>query len=507
MKSNMEKELLEGEYWWGGIVQDGIYMPYKEINFMRDLNKEQLYNQSSPLLLSNKGRYIWSETPFSYSFHDNKITLDSGDEIIFSEGYGDLRGAFLHASRSYFPSDGRITDSLLFTAPQYNTWIEMMYEPTQEKVLAYAKSIIDNSMAPGVLIIDDNWQEDYGVWRFHPGRFPEPDVMIDKLHKMGFKVMLWVCNFISADSLTSRIAHNHGYLVKNMDGDPAIAKWWNGYSTMLDITNEEAVNWFKEQLNVLMQKQGVDGFKFDAGDLDQFRDDFICSKVTDGLKYSEKWAQIGLTYSLNEYRACWKMGGKPLAQRLSDKNHSWEVKGGLGSLISNGLAQGLLGYAFTCPDMIGGGEYKDFLDIENIDQKLIVRNAECAALFPMMQFSIAPWRVLDEIHLAICVEMAKLHQKFGGKILELAKEASVSGEPIIRPMEYVFPHKGYEKINDQFMLGDNILVAPVIIKGAVTKNVVFPEGVWVGDDNSIVNGPCTLLVEAPLERLPWYEKQ
>ena len=60
MKSNLEKELLEGEYWWGGIVQDGIYMPYNEINFTRDLNKEQLYNQSSPLLLSDKGRYIWS---------------------------------------------------------------------------------------------------------------------------------------------------------------------------------------------------------------------------------------------------------------------------------------------------------------------------------------------------------------------------------------------------------------------------------------------------------------
>ena len=319
--------------------------------------------------------------------------------------------------------------------------------------------------------------------------------------------MLWVCNFISADSLTSRIIDSNGYLVKDKNGYPAIAKWWNGYSTMLDLTNEDAVHWFKEQLDCLMHEYGVDGFKFDAGDLEHFKDDFVCSKPIGGPGYSEKWAGIGIGYSLNEYRACWKMGGKPLAQRLSDKNHSWEVKGGLGSLIPGGLAQGLLGYAFTCPDMIGGGEYKDFLEIKNIDQELIVRNAECAALFPMMQFSIAPWRVLDETSLKICTGMAKLHQKFGEKILDLAKEASISGEPIIRHMEYVFPHKGYEQIKDQFMLGDDILVAPVLVKGAVTKKVVFPEGVWIGDDNSTVKGPCTITVDAPLSRLPWYEKQ
>ncbi|AMK50501.1 hypothetical protein LF65_06905 [Clostridium beijerinckii] len=67
-----------------------------------------------------------------------------------------------------------------------------------------------------------------------------------------------------------------------------------------------------------------------------------------------------------------------------------------------------------------------------------------------MQFSVAPWRVLDEVHLKLCVEMPQLHQKFGERILQLAKEASMTGEPIIRHMDYAFPDNGYKKINDQF---------------------------------------------------------
>lgn len=506
-KNNYRLELLDGEYWWGGAVQDGIFMPYRDENRKRNLLKEQRGNQCAPFLLSSKGRYLWSEEAFTFEFTDNSLQICALGDVILEEGHGNLRGAFRHASSRYFPADGRHPDELLFTNPQYNTWIEMMYEPTQEKVLSYAQGILDNGMPPGVLAIDDNWQEDYGVWNFHPGRFHDPKAMIDRLHEMGFKVMLWVCNFISADSLTGRMLEKKEYLVKNTAGRPAIAHWWNGYSLMLDVTKEEAVNWLKEQLDKLMEDYGVDGFKFDSGDAEHLEEDFICRKAVNGNEYSRLWAQIGLDYPLNEYRACWKMGGKPLAQRLSDKNHSWSMENGLGSLIPNGLAQGLLGYAFHCPDMIGGGEYLNFLQNSNsLDMDLIVRNAECAAFFPMMQFSVAPWRVLDEEHLKICVEMAKLHQRFGEKILKLAKDTATNGEPVIRPLEYVFPGSGFEKIIDQFMLGDDILVAPVLKKGDTQKKIVFPEGTWRGDDDRVVGGPCTLVVEAPLERLPWYQR-
>lgn len=383
----------------------------------------------------------------------------------------------------------------------------MMYEPTQDKVLAYAKSIIDNGMPPGVLMIDDNWQEDYGVWNFHPGRFPDPETMVTTLHEMGFKVMLWVCNFISPDSLTFRKLWELGFLVKDGNLKPALGEWWNGYSAMLDVTSQEAVTWFHNELKVLIEQFGIDGFKLDSGDISHYREDFVCSKPCTANEYSEEWAKLGLNYTLNEYRACWKLGGQPIVQRLCDKMHSWRLDNGLGSLIPNGLAQGLLGYAFTCPDMIGGGEYQNFLENSlQLDEELIVRNAQCAALFPMMQFSVAPWRVLSKENLAYCVEAAKLHESLGEEIIELARNASVTGEPIIRHMEYVCPGKGYENIKDQFMLGDNILAAPVLQKGAAVKRIVFPDGVWEDTDGNHIQGPCTCEVPAPISKLPWYRR-
>lgn len=198
-----------------------------------------------------------------------------------------------------------------------------------------------------------------------------------------------------------------------------------------------------------------------------------------------------------------EMGGQPLAQRLRDKRHDWED---LKLLIPGIIAQGLMGYQFTCPDMIGGGEYGSFLDLKTIVEELIVRSAQCSALMPMMQFSVAPWRILDKENIEICKEMADLHYKMGGEILKLAKESAFSGEPIVRNMEYVFPHEGYSEIKDQFMLGNDILVAPVLEKNTYSREIVFPSGKWLGDDESIVLGPCTIKVEAPIDRLPWYRK-
>ncbi|WP_258168579.1 glycoside hydrolase family 31 protein [Paenibacillus sp. AR247] len=222
---------------------------------------------------------------------------------------------------------------------------------------------------------------------------------------------------------------------------------------------------------------------------------------------TEAWARLGLRYAFNEYRACWKLAGQPLVQRLSDKNHSWG-NDGLASLIPNGLAQGLIGYAFNCPDMVGGGQYEDLIRPDfKVDAELFVRYAQCSALFPMMQFSTAPWRVLDEAHLNLCIEAATLHCRMGDEIAALARHAAETGEPIMRHMAYVFPKGDFEQITDQFMLGDDILVAPVLQKGATTRTIAFPSGTWYGDDGSHVTGPCVIEVDAPLSRLPWYRRE
>jgi alpha-glucosidase (family GH31 glycosyl hydrolase) len=144
--------------------------------------------------------------------------------------------------------------------------------------------------------------------------------------------------------------------------------------------------------------------------------------------------------------------------------------------------------------------------MRTVDQELVVRSAQVSALMPMMQFSVAPWRVLDAPHAEICKRMSLLHAELGPEILRLAQESAQTGEPIVRPLAYAYPDAGYEKIKDEFLLGADILVAPVLSRNARTRTIVFPHGTWKGDDGSTVVGPKTVDIQAPLERLPWYRR-
>ncbi|PYI53949.1 glycoside hydrolase family 31 protein [Paenibacillus flagellatus] len=503
----LEIPVSAGEYWWGGSVAEGQHMPYGGKPIQVDLSVDLNANQGCPLLLSNRGSYVWSEEPFAFRVENGTLIVESrGGDLIRSDGHGSLRGAYLHASRTYFPPAGELPERLLFTAPQYNLWIELMYEPTQDKVLRYARDVLAAGMAPGVIMIDDNWHEPYGTWEFHSGRFPDPKAMTDELHALGFRVMLWVCPFVSPDSMTFRELEPQGVLLKDKDGQTALRRWWNGVSAVLDCTNEAAVRWIWDRLDRLQREYGIDGFKFDAGDLPFYEPDDRTAVPAGRNAQCEAWAKVGLRYRLNEYRACWKLAGQPLVQRLKDKNHRWDGNG-LASLIPEGIAQGLLGYSFVCPDMIGGGSYLDFTDEARLDPELFVRYAQCSALFPMMQFSAAPWRVLSGEYAACCIEAARLHAELGEEIAALAEQCAASGEPMLRHMAYEFPEAGLEEAADQFMLGGDILVAPVVTKGARSRTVAFPAGTWLGDDGSVVQGPARLEVEAPLSRLPWYRKQ
>ena len=498
--------LNNGEGWWGGVVVDGPLMPFGKYEYKHDLYGDVKENQGSPVLISNSGRYIWCDEPFRFEFNNDTLKVFSDlSQIQTGKAGNSLRDAYMFVSQNFFPPQGKIPEALLFTSPQYNTWIELTYNQNEEDILNYAQAIIDNGFPPGVIMIDDNWQEDYGTWNFKAAKFSDPKKMIGRLHTLGFKVMLWVCPFVSADSPNYRfLEEKNAFLMEdNEDRRPAIIRWWNGASALLDFTNPFAEKWFIDQLKYLIENFDIDGFKFDAGDPNFYTGKIISNEPITPNEHSELFAKIGLEFPLNEYRACWKMGGQPLAQRLRDKRHDWED---LKLLIPGIIAQGLMGYQFTCPDMIGGGEYGSFLNIKTIDEELIVRSAQCSALMPMMQFSVAPWRILNKENNEICRKMADLHKKMGGEILKLAKESSVSGEPIVRNMEYVFPHEGYSEIKDQFMLGNDILVAPVLDKNTYSREINFPSGKWLGDDESIVSGPCKIKVEVPINRLPWYRK-
>ena len=499
---------LESEYWWGGAVGYGAQMPYLKPVQEFDLGLQNRNNQIVPLFVSSKGRYIWSDLPFSFEVDSNNLTVRSHYEKMEPVTAGKtLREAYLSACSAHFPPSGIIPDELFFTMPQYNTWIELIYDQNQEDILDYARAIIENGFPAGILMIDDNWQKYYGNFEFKPDRFPDPGGMVDELHGMGFKVMVWVCPFVSPDSPEYRMLAAKGYLLREKGTDrPAVIRWWNGASACYDLANPQAAEYLVARLRETQERYGVDGFKFDGGDNGFYDPSKIGSYMENVLPvdHTMAWARLGLDFPFNEYRACWRMGGQPLAQRLGDKNYSWSA---VGSLIPEMTAAGLLGYAYVCPDMIGGGQFSSFLGIkaDEFDQELIVRSAQVHALMPMMQFSVAPWRILDEGNLAIVREAALLHEKMGGYILECARESSRTGEPIVRHMEYSFPGEGFGECKDQYMLGRRYMAAPVVTPGN-SREVRFPRGRWKDDTGKIYRGGRTVTFYVPSGRILYFER-
>lgn len=503
--------IKQGEKWFGGAVNDAHLMPFTD-GYKLNLYGDTRGNQAAPLLVSTKGRFIWSEEPFMFTVNGGKLTISETHAALFIDSSAkDLQSAFKLAAKRFFPSKGKLPDTLLFAKPQYNTWIELVYNQNQKDIISYAKAIIDNGFPPGVLMIDDNWADYYGRFDFRADRFTNATAMVDSLHAMGFKVMLWVSPFVSPDTEVYRELLAKRLLLFDNGGNvnlawdkadkPAIISWWNGYSSVLDFTNPQAKEWFTGRLNYMVKTYHLDGFKLDAGDADFYPANALSYKKATPDEHSRLWGEIGLSFPLNEYRAMWKMGGEPLVERLRDKQHTWVD---LQKLIPHITTAGLLGYQFTCPDMIGGGEFGSFIGKDKLDEQLIVRSAQCSALMPMMQFSVAPWRVLSKQNLAAVKKAVVLRAKYTPYILQLAKASAQSGEPIVRSIEYQFPNQGLTDVKGQFMLGSKYLVAPVTAKEN-TKTVYLPKGIWLSDEGKKIKGPLTLKTEVAADRLPVFE--
>ena len=519
-------KMQSGEKWWGLCNDFGREMPFTEkTSFSCDLRLNNYSHQTLSLLCSDKGRVVWCDESVGVKISGGEIRLESdrGEITVKNDAGHNLAEAFRYASKTWFPPTGENPELLYFSAPQYNTWIELTYHQNEKDILAYAKSMLDNGLPPGIFMIDDTWQLDYGEWYFDARRFSDPKGMMDKLHAMGYKVLLWMCPFVSMDSPAfRRIAFGRnpddvkGYPVKGgfllspkATGvprvSPAAVPWWNGYSALLDFTHPNAVAWFTEQLERLVKDYGADGFKFDGGSVEFYsgvRGKFLAhDENVSPTAQSALYGNFAVKYKGSEYRNGFGFAGKPVIMRLHDKDHSWSA---LRRLVPDMLAAGFVGCPFICPDMIGGGEWTAFLPGAPFDPELFIRSAQIHALCPMMQISASPWRVLSKEHQRIFKQTVELRQKFAPRFVELAKESHKTGEPMMRNMEYCFPALGYHDIKNQFMMGEDLLVAPVLEKGAMSRKVVLPPGRWLGDDGRTFDGPASITVETPLARLPHF---
>ena len=229
---------------------------------------------------------------------------------------------------------------------------------------------------------------------------------------------------------------------------------------------------------------GVSSFKFDAGETNWIP---YRSKSTKPMAnpntYTTLYAELAYKADMKirhqEVRAAVNSQHLPVFVRMMDKDSNWGYKNGLKTLIPHVLTFGLIGYPFVLPDMIGGNAYSGYITgTVYPDRELFIRWLEATVFMPSLQFSVTPW-LYDEEVVEITKKMVALHEKYAPVIIELAKDCVTSGAPINRPLWWLDPEdETCQTIDSEFLLGNDILVAPVLDKGATCRHIYLPVGEW-----------------------------
>ena len=404
-------------------------------------------------------------------------------------------------------------------APIWTTWAKFKHGVDQAKTLAFAREIRANGLDGSVMEIDDKWQSAYGDLDFDAKKFPDPKGMVEELHAMGFAVTLWVMPFVEENSEAYEEGKDRGYFVgtRNVSMSSSTKfpsqrargffKWWNTPPVVaLDVTNDEAVEWFVERLERLRSTCGIDGFKFDAGEPCFLPRKFSTRRpLTHPSEYTRGWIErVASRFELAEVRTGHQTQGVGVLTRMGDRFSEWGNGNGLRSLIPTLLTSAVMGYPFCLPDMIGGNAYFG----RRPDRELMTRWAQLNALMPAMQFSIAPWDAGEDVAEMIRDVMA-LRGEMVEEIVRLSRASCDALEPICAPLWWLDPKDPNTfGVADQFALGRDVVVAPVVVPGARTRDVYLPEGLWVearDRDGEVYVGRAWLRdVHVPLEKLPCF---
>ncbi|MCM3731150.1 DUF4968 domain-containing protein [Fictibacillus nanhaiensis] len=336
------------------------------------------------------------------------------------------------------------------------------------------------------------------------GKWPNPKAMADEVHNNGMKLILWQVP----------IQKNTPYAYQQKDNDEAYMlsqnyavgdgkggayrlplDSWFGNSLLLDFTNQSATNWWMSKRAYLFDGIGIDGFKTDGGEMvwgrnttfsngkkgDEMRNqypneyiraynDFAHSKKSDSLTFS----RAGTTGS-QKYQVYWS----------GDQESTFYA---FQQAINAGLTASISGVPFMSWDLAGfTGSYPT--------AELYKRSTSQAAFSPVMQFHSekaspspseerSPWnaasRTGDNSIIPMFAKYTNTRMNLLPYIYSEAKKTSNTGVPLMRAMVLDYPNDvNTHGLNEQYMFGDNLLVAPIVNEGETNKSVYLPNGEWI----------------------------
>jgi alpha-D-xyloside xylohydrolase len=379
--------------------------------------------------------------------------------------------------------------------------------------------------------IDRPYASGVNTFDFDPARYSDPAAMVARAHALGMRMALWHTPYVGEDEAPElhATARARGYF------PPSVPIVFNRWGQPLDFSNPEATAWWEEQL-AGYRALGIEGYKLDYGE------DVIVG--FDGGRL--RWAFADGTDERTMHKRYADLYHRPYAAQLPEDGGFLLVRagtwgdqqngpvvwpgdldadlsafgdprpedpsvrgvGGLPSALHAAMGLGPSGYPFFAADT-GGYRHSP------PDKETFVRWAQQSALSVVMQTgnsaSCMPWEFdeqngWDEESLAIYRTYARLHLRLWPYLWSYATRLAEDGRAIVRPLGLVYPELGHP--HDTYLLGDHLLVAPVIVHGARTRTHLLPEGRWVDWESGEVHvGPGEITVAAPLAKIPLYLRE
>lgn len=391
-----------------------------------------------------------------------------------------------------------------------------------------AMGVIDTLKSCGYpvdgIVLDLYWygkEQDMGRLEWEPRQWPDPEKMLSALKRKGVNMVIISQPYVLRNGKAIdnyRYLASKGMFVSDSTGrSPQEVKIWVGEGGMFDVSNPDTRSWLRRRYKALTD-MGVAGWWGDLGEPEVHPESGLHHNGRTARlyhnQYGNDWSEIIYDLFKEDYpgtRLLTMMrGGTTGLQRYSvfpwstDVSRSW---GGLQPQVTIMLNSGLSGLGYMGHD-VGGFA----VDNEHpVDPELYVRWLQLGAFSPMLrthaQHMAEPYKYRDME--PIILPLIKERYRWLPYNYTLAWENATKGYPLVRPLNFhEAGSNAYDNIDDEYLWGGDVLVAPVMTQGATSRQITFPKGMWV-DFNSpteVYSGGTTINYPAPLEVLPLFVK-
>ncbi len=360
-------------------------------------------------------------------------------------------------------------------------------------------------------------------WKYHKEMYPNLPEKIKEINKKGVRFMGYVNPYLVNDGELYKEGKEKGYFATKSDGSDYLVDFGEFYCGVVDLTNPEAFEWFKNVIKKYTLDIGIDGWMADFGEY--LPTDDIClyngeSPMIEHNHWPVLWAKcnyeaVSESGKLGDVVYFMRAGGTGSQKYCTllwagDQSVDFSIHDGLASVICGALSAGMIGCGLTHSD-IGG--YTSLFDNART-KELFLRWSEMAMFTPVMRTHEGNrpdtnfQYYEDEDTMEQLARLVDIYTMLKPYTKELVRENAQAGVPVQRPlfMHYEEDQKAYD-IQYEYLFGCDMLIAPVYLADQSEWSVYLPKDKWVHLWTGKEYNGGDVIVEAPIGYTPAFYRK